>query len=39
MIHVRFALSPTGLLFVSGARVALANDLFARRQTAGCCCA
>ncbi len=29
MIRVRFAPSPTGLLFVSGARVALANYLFA----------
>jgi len=34
MIRVRFAPSPTGLLFVSGARVALANDLFARRHDA-----
>jgi glutamyl-tRNA synthetase len=31
MIRVRFAPAPTGNLFVSGARVALANDLFARR--------
>jgi glutamyl-tRNA synthetase len=31
MIRVRFAPSPTGLLFLSGARVALANHLFARR--------
>jgi glutamyl-tRNA synthetase len=32
MIRVRFAPSPTGHLFVSGARVALANYLFARRN-------
>lgn len=32
MIRVRFAPSPTGLLFVSGARVALANYLFAQRH-------
>jgi len=32
MIRVRFAPSPNGLLFVSGARVALANHLFARRH-------
>jgi glutamyl-tRNA synthetase len=31
MIRVRFAPTPNGNLFVSGARVALANDLFARR--------
>jgi glutamyl-tRNA synthetase len=31
MTRVRFAPTPTGNLFVSGARVALANDLFARR--------
>ncbi|WP_428485098.1 glutamate--tRNA ligase [Rhodopila sp.] len=31
MIRVRFAASPVGPLFVSGARVALANHLFARR--------
>jgi glutamyl-tRNA synthetase len=31
MIRVRFAPTPTGNLFVSGARVALANDLFARQ--------
>ena len=31
MIRVRFAPTPTGHLFVSGARVALANHLFARR--------
>jgi glutamyl-tRNA synthetase len=31
MIRVRFAPTPSGNLFVSGARVALANDLFARR--------
>jgi glutamyl-tRNA synthetase len=31
MIRVRFAPTPTGHLFVSSARVALANDLFARR--------
>ncbi len=31
MIRVRFAPTPTGHLFLSGARVALANDLFARR--------
>ena len=30
MIRVRFALSPTGHLLISGARVALANYLFAR---------
>jgi glutamyl-tRNA synthetase len=33
MIRVRFAPSPTGLLFLSGARVALANHLFARRES------
>ncbi len=32
MIRVRFAPTPTGLLFVSGARVALANYLFASRN-------
>jgi glutamyl-tRNA synthetase len=32
MIRVRFAPSPNGLLFVSGARVALANSLFASRH-------
>jgi glutamyl-tRNA synthetase len=32
MTRVRFAPSPTGLLFLSGARVALANYLFARRK-------
>src|SRR5690349_21126384 len=32
MIRVRFAPSPAGLLFLSGARVALANHLFARRR-------
>ncbi len=32
MTRVRFAPSPTGHLFVSGARVALANDLHARRH-------
>lgn len=32
MTRVRFAIAPTGLLFVSGARVALANALFARRR-------
>jgi glutamyl-tRNA synthetase len=32
MIRVRFAPTPTGLLLVSGARVALANFLFARRN-------
>ena len=32
MTCVRFAPSPTGLLFLSGARVALANYLFARRK-------
>jgi glutamyl-tRNA synthetase len=32
MIRVRFAPSPTGLLFLSGARVALANYLFAHRN-------
>src|SRR4051812_508139 len=32
MIRVRFAPSPTGLLFLSGTRVALANYLFARRK-------
>jgi len=31
MNRVRFAPSPTGHLFVSGARVALANNLYARR--------
>ena len=31
VIRVRFAPTPTGNIFVSGARVALANDLFARR--------
>jgi glutamyl-tRNA synthetase len=31
MTRVRFAPTPTGNLFVSGLRVALANDLFARR--------
>ena len=31
MIRVRFAPTPTGNLYVSGARVALANYLFARR--------
>ncbi len=31
MIRVRFATSPGGPLFVSGVRVALANDLFARQ--------
>ncbi len=31
MIRVRFAPTPSGSLFISGARVALANDLFARR--------
>jgi glutamyl-tRNA synthetase len=31
MSRVRFAPTPTGNLFISGARVALANDLFARR--------
>jgi glutamyl-tRNA synthetase len=31
MTRVRFAPTPVGNLFVSGARVALANDLFARR--------
>jgi glutamyl-tRNA synthetase len=31
MIRVRFAPTPSGNLFVSSARVALANDLFARR--------
>jgi glutamyl-tRNA synthetase len=31
MTRVRFAPTPAGNLFVSGARVALANDLFARR--------
>src|ERR1700733_5199136 len=31
MIRVRFAPSPSGNLSVSSARVALANDLFARR--------
>ena len=34
MTRVRFAPTPTGGLFLSGARVALANDLFAR-QTNG----
>ncbi|PPQ28889.1 glutamate--tRNA ligase [Rhodopila globiformis] len=32
MTRVRFAPSPAGLLFLSGARVALANHLFARRR-------
>ena len=32
MTRVRFAPTPTGNLFVSGVRVALANDLFARRS-------
>lgn len=32
MIRVRFAPAPTGNLFVSALRVALANDLFARRS-------
>jgi glutamyl-tRNA synthetase len=32
MIKVRFAPSPTGYLFVSGARVALVNFLYARRH-------
>ena len=32
MIRVRFAPTPVGNLFVSGARVALANDLFVRRS-------
>nr|WP_294543729.1 glutamate--tRNA ligase family protein [uncultured Rhodopila sp.] len=32
MIRVRFAPAPTGHLLVSGARVALANSLFARRH-------
>ena len=32
MIRVRFAPTPIGNLFVSGARVALANDLFVRRS-------
>src|SRR3954467_5128528 len=32
MIRVRFAPSPTGHLFVSGTRVALANYLFAHRN-------
>jgi glutamyl-tRNA synthetase len=32
MTRVRFAPTPTGHLFVSGARVALANHLFARRS-------
>ena len=32
MIRVRFAPRPTGLLLVSGARVAFANYLFARRN-------
>jgi hypothetical protein len=31
MIRVRFAPTPIGSLFVSGARVALANHLFVRR--------
>jgi glutamyl-tRNA synthetase len=31
VIRVRFAPAPAGNLFISGARVALANDLFARR--------
>jgi glutamyl-tRNA synthetase len=31
MTRVRFAPTPTGHLFISSARVALANDLFARR--------
>ena len=34
MTRVRFAPTPTGNLFVSGVRVALANHLFAR-QTGG----
>ncbi|MDB5401735.1 MAG: Glutamyl-tRNA synthetase [Rhodopila sp.] len=33
MTRVRFAPTPTGNLFVSGVRVALANDLFARRTS------
>ena len=33
MIRVRFAPTPTGNLFVSGLRVALANYLFARRNS------
>ena len=33
MIRVRFAPTPTGNLFVSGVRVALANYLFARRNS------
>jgi glutamyl-tRNA synthetase len=32
MIRVRFAPTPTGNLFISGARVALANYLYARRN-------
>ena len=32
MITVRFAPSPTGLLHVGNARIALANYLFARHQ-------
>ncbi len=32
MIRVRFAPTPIGSLFVSGARVALANHLFVRRS-------
>jgi len=32
MIRVRFAVNPAGPLFVGSARVALANDLFARRS-------
>jgi glutamyl-tRNA synthetase len=31
MIRVRFATTPSGNLFLNGARVALANDLFAQR--------
>ena len=31
MIRVRFAMTPFGNLSISGARIALANDLFARR--------
>ncbi len=32
MTRVRLAVSPIGALFISGARVALANDLFARQN-------